>query len=167
MELNNGDMLEQQEDTQHGRYLTFNVGEEVFGIEIEYVTEIIGMQPITQIPEIAEYIKGIINLRGKIIPVIDIRLKFKKDAIDYNDRTCIIVVDTSEIMVGLIVDQVSEVMSIDDEDVAPPPSSKTGIRNRYIKGVGKINDNVKLLLDCKKLFDEEETQAIGEIELEQ
>ena len=163
MELNNEEMQEQQEDTQHGRYLTFNVSDEVYGIEIEYVTEIISMQQVTKIPEIADYIKGIINLRGKIIPVIDVRLKFKKDSIEYNDRTCIIVVDTQEIIVGLIVDQVSEVMTIDDEDVAPPPNSKTGIRNRYIKGIGKIEGEVKLLLDCKKLFDENETQAIGAV----
>ena len=164
MELNNQETLEEQEDTQHGRYLTFNVGEEVFGIEIEYVTEIISMQPITKIPQIVDYIKGIINLRGKIIPVIDIRLKFKKDSIAYDDRTCIIVIDTQDIIVGLIVDKVSEVMTIDDEDIAPPPSNKTGIRNRYIKGIGKIDGEVKLLLDCKMLFDEDETQSISEIE---
>ena len=164
MKLNNQETLEEQEDTQHGRYLTFNVGEEVFGIEIEYVTEIISMQPITKIPQIVDYIKGIINLRGKIIPVIDIRLKFKKDSIAYDDRTCIIVIDTQDIIVGLIVDKVSEVMTIDDEDIAPPPGNKTGIRNRYIKGIGKIEGEVKLLLDCKMLFDEEETQSFGEIE---
>lgn len=164
MELNNQETLEQQEDTQHGRYLTFNVGEEVFGIEIEYVTEIISMQPVTKIPQIADYIKGIINLRGKIIPVIDVRLKFKKESIEYDDRTCIIVIDTQDILVGLIVDKVSEVMTIDDEDIAPPPNSKTGARNRYIKGIGKIEGEVKLLLDCKMLFDEEETQTINEIE---
>ena len=163
MGLNSVKQRAEQEDTQRGRYLTFNVGEEVFGIDIEYVTEIIGVQPVTQIPEIADYIKGVINLRGKIIPVIDVRLKFKKDAIEYDDRTCIIVVDTQEIIVGLIVDKVSEVMTIDDEDIAPPPSNKTGIRNRYIQGIGKIDGEVKLLLDCKKLFDEEDTKTIGDI----
>ena len=164
MENINEEMISKQEDTQRGRYLTFNVGDETYGIEIGYVTEIIGMQPITKIPEIADYIKGIINLRGKIIPVIDVRIKFKKDSIDYNDRTCIIVIEAEDILVGLIVDQVSEVLTIDDENIAPPPSSKTGIRNRYLKGVGKIDDKVKLLLDCDKLFDEDETAAIGEIE---
>lgn len=156
--------LEKQEDTQHGRYLTFNLGEEVFGLEIRYVTEIIGMQPITKIPEVAAYIKGIINLRGKIIPVIDMRLKFNKEPIEYDDRTCIVVVDTEEMVVGLIVDKVSEVITIDDENVVPPPSQKTGIRNRYLQGIGKIDGGVKLLLDVKKLFDEEETQEIGQIE---
>ena len=158
------ELFEQEEDTQHGRFLTFNLGEEVYGIEIEYVTEIIGLQQITKIPEVADYIKGIINLRGKIIPVIDMRLKFNKEPIEYDDRTCIVVVDTQDVIVGLIVDKVAEVMTIDDENIAPPPSYKSGIRNRYIRGIGKIGDEVKLLLDCKKLFDDNETQEISEIE---
>jgi purine-binding chemotaxis protein CheW len=159
----NEEILEQQEDTQHGRYLTFNLGEEVFGLEIRYVTEIIGMQPITKIPEVASYIKGIINLRGKIIPVIDMRLKFGKEAAEYNDRTCIIVIDTQELVVGLIVDKVSEVMTIEDENVVPPPDQKSGIRNRYIQGIGKVDGNVKLLLDCRTLLYGDEVQEISAI----
>jgi purine-binding chemotaxis protein CheW len=155
--------LEEQEDTQHGRYLTFNLGEEVFGLEIRYVTEIIGMQPVTKIPEVASYIKGIINLRGKIIPVIDMWLKFGKEPVEYNDRTCIVVIDTQELVVGLIVDKVSEVMVIDDTDIVPPPDQRTGIRNRYIQGIGKVDGNVKLLLDCKLLLDVDEVQDIKEI----
>lgn len=158
------ELFEQEEDTQHGRFLTFNLGEEIYGIEIEYVTEIIGLQQITKIPEVAEYIKGIINLRGKIIPVIDMRLKFNKEPIEYDDRTCIVVVDTQEMIVGLIVDKVAEVLTIEDEDISPPPSYKSGIRNRYIRGIGKVGDEVTLLLDCKKLFDEQESQEISELE---
>ncbi len=157
-------LFEQEEDTQRGRFLTFNLGEEIYGIEIEYVTEIIGLQHITKIPEVAEYIKGIINLRGKIIPVIDMRLKFNKEPIEYDDRTCIVVVDTQEMIVGLIVDEVAEVLTINDENVSPPPSYKSGIKNRYIKGIGKIGDEVTLLLDCRKLFDEQEAQEINELE---
>ncbi|MGI6151288.1 MAG: chemotaxis protein CheW [Christensenellales bacterium] len=157
------ELLEQQEDTQHGRYLTFNLGEEVFGLEIRYITEIIGLQPITKIPEVAPYIKGVINLRGKIIPVIDMRLKFGKEPIEYNDRTCIIVIDTEELIIGLIVDKVSEVITIDDEDVVPPPDQRTGIRNRYIKGIGKVDGDVKLLLDCKTLLDADETEEVSSI----
>ena len=161
MEIGNEEIVEQQEDTQRGRYLTFDLDEEVFGLEIRYVTEIIGMQPITKIPEVAEHIKGIINLRGKIIPVIDMRLKFAKEPISYNDRTCIVVVDTEDMVVGLIVDKVSEVLSIDDQDIVPPPDQRTGIRNEYIHGIGKIDDKVKILLDCKMLLKEEEdTQKI-------
>lgn len=154
-------LLNQQEDTQYGKYLTFFLGENVLGIEIEFVTEIIGMQPITQIPETADYIKGIINLRGKIIPVIDVRLKFRIEPMEYNDRTCIIVVETGELDVGLIVDQVAEVINIDDTDVAPPPSIKSGIINQYIRGVGRIGGEVKLLLDCCKLLDEDNMNDIS------
>jgi len=163
MDISQEALLEQQEDTERGRYLTFALGEEHFGVEIEYVTEIIGMQPITRIPEVAEYIKGIINLRGKIIPVVDARLKFRKPAVEYDDRTCIIVIDTQEIVAGLIVDKVSEVLTIEDENIAPPPSAKTGMRNRYISGIGKVGEDVKLLLDCRKIFSEEEAEELGAI----
>lgn len=153
-----------EEDTQHGRFLTFSMGKEVFGIEIRYVTEIIGMQAITEVPEVPEYVKGIINLRGKIIPVIDVRLKFKKEPMEYNDRTCIIVIDISDLSVGLIVDNVAEVLTIGDEDIAPPPSSKTGFENRYVKGIGKSGGEVKLLLDCGKLLANDEIKALGDIQ---
>lgn len=164
MNVTDGGLFGQQEDTQHGRYLTFNLDEEIYGIEIEYVTEIIGMQPITRVPEVAPYIKGIINLRGKIIPVVDMRLKFGKAPIEYDDRTCIIVVDSDNMTVGLIVDKVAEVMTIDDENVVPPPNHKTGIRNRYLQGIGKVNTDVILLLECQKLFDENEEQEILQTE---
>lgn len=164
MDITNEEYLEKEEDTQHGRYLTFNLGDEIYGIEIKFVTEIIGMQPVTKIPEVDVFIKGIINLRGKIIPVIDMRLKFGKDPIEYDDRTCVIVIDTQEIVVGLIVDKVAEVVTIDDSEVSPPPNHKTGIRNRYLKGIGKIDGNVNLLLDCNSLFSDEESDKIGQIE---
>lgn len=164
MTLNMAASLEQQENTQYGRFLTFNINEEVFGIGIEYVTEIIGMQLITKIPHTKDYIKGIINLRGRIIPVIDMRLKFGRQSVPYNDRTCIIVIDTEDMIVGLIVDQVREVMSIDNDSVAPPPNQKSDTRNQYIRGIGKVDGEVKLLLDCKKLFSEVETKEIGELE---
>jgi purine-binding chemotaxis protein CheW len=164
MKVMDEELMGQEEDTQHGRYLTFYLGAEVYGIEIEYVTEIIGIQPITKIPEVSDFIKGIINLRGKIIPVIDMRLKFNKEPIEYDDRTCIIVVDTDHMTVGLIVDKVSEVMTIDDDSVVPPPDHKTGIKNRYIQGIGKIASDVILLLECKKLFDD--SQEPDDVEAE-
>jgi purine-binding chemotaxis protein CheW len=163
MSVKQNEIVEGQEDTQHGRFLTFTLDEEDYGIEIRFVTEIIGMQSISKIPELPEYIKGIINLRGKIIPVLDVRLKFRKEAAEYTDRTCIIVIDTGEQSVGLIVDNVSEVMSINDDDIAPPPDIRSGIQNKYIQGVGKVDGKVKLLLDCKKLFDEDGTQQTSEI----
>ena len=157
------ELLDEVEDTQHGRFLTFSIGREVFGIEIEYVTEIIGIQPITEVPEVPAYVKGIINLRGKIIPVIDVRLKFGKEPELYNDRTCIIVIDIDKVSIGLIVDNVSEVLSITDDNIVPPPDYKTGFQNRYIKGIGKVGSNVKLLLDCDKLLRDDEKDVIRTI----
>jgi len=157
--------LNQEEDTQKGRFLTFKLGEESFGLEIKYVTEIVGIQPITNIPEVPNYVKGIINLRGKVISVIDVRIKFKKEPVEYDERTCIIVIDIDDISIGLIVDEVSEVVTIKDEDIVPPPSYKTGFQNKYIKGVGKYKDGVKLLLDSNKLLTNEEKQKISDVEL--
>lgn len=154
------DGFEEVEDTQKGRYLTFALGKEEYGIEIIYVTEIIGIQEITKIPELPNYIKGIINLRGKIIPVMDVRLRFKKEPIEYTDRTCIVVIDIMENSIGLIVDTVSEVISIEDVNIMPPPSAKTGFRNRYVKGIGKVGKEVKLLLDCEKILNEDEVQEL-------
>jgi purine-binding chemotaxis protein CheW len=148
------------EDTQKGKFLTFSV-EENYGIEIKHVTEIIGIQEITNIPELPKYVKGIINLRGKIIPVMDVRLRFKKTPIDYNDRTCIVVIDVKDISIGLIVDNVSEVISIDDMNIVPPPETKKGFNNHYVKGIGKVGNDVKLLLDCDKLLNEDEVEEIS------
>jgi len=156
------DNVELEEDTQKGRYLTFLIGKETYGIEIRFVTEIIGIQAITEIPELPEYIKGIINLRGKIIPVMDIRLRFKKEPREYNDRTCVIVVDISDVSIGLIVDSVAEVLAISDEDVVEPPQMNKGFNNRYIKNIGKAGNDVKLLLDCEKLLTEDELTSLGE-----
>lgn len=153
-----------EEDTQHGRFLTFTLEDEVYGFEIRYVTEIIGIQSITKVPEVPDYVKGIINLRGKIIPVIDVRLKFGKPAMEYDDRTCIIVIDINDVSVGLIVDKVDEVMTIDDQNIALPPASKTGFENRYIKGIGKAGDRVQLLLDCERLLRTEEMEIIEGIQ---
>ena len=156
MTVNQTEMMEETEDTTRGRYLTFSVGQEIFGIEIRAVKEIIGMQPISTLPEVPEYIRGIINLRGRIIPVIDMRLKLKKEAADYTDRTCIIVIEIEQISVGLIVDQVAEVLGIDEKSISPPPELGTGISSRYINGIGKVDGQVKLLLDCETLFKENE-----------
>lgn len=151
--------LEQQEDTQKGRFLTFPLGGESYGIEIQYVTEIIGIQPITQVPELPEYIRGIINLRGKIIPVMDARLRFRKPFQEYNDRTCVVVIDVRDISIGLIVDSVSEVISISDEEIVPPPSIQK-VNNKYINGIGKTANDIKLLLDCDKLLNDDEVTGL-------
>jgi len=152
---------ETAEDTQKGKFLTFSIGKEAYGFEIKYVTEIIGIQEITEVPELPVYVKGIINLRGKIIPVMDVRLRFKKVAIEYNDRTCIVVIDIHDISIGLIVDHVVEVLVIPPENIVPPPAVKTGFHNRYIKGIGKVDNEVKLLLDCDKLLNDEEVDTLS------
>lgn len=150
---------EREEDTQKGRFLTFNLDKEAYGIEITHVTEIIGIQPVTQVPELPDYIKGIINLRGKIIPVMDVRLRFKKNFRDYNDRTCVIVIDIDDLSIGLIVDSVSEVIAIPNtEIVAPPEVGKGG--NKYVKGIGKVHSDVILLLDCNRLLNDEDTENL-------
>lgn len=152
----------EEEDTQRGKYLTFSLGNEFYGIEIKYVTEIIGLQPITEIPELPEYIKGIINLRGKIIPVMDVRLRFQKQFREYNDRTCVIVIDIQNIAIGLIVDSVAEVMNISDEEISSVPNISKG-GNRYIKGIGKVGNEVKLILDSDRLLNDSEVESLGNI----
>lgn len=156
-------IVELEEDTQKDKYLTFVIGKEVYGIEIKYVTEIIGIQSITEVPELPDYVRGIINLRGKIIPVLDVRLRFKREFKEYNDRTCIIVVDIKDLSVGLIVDSVAEVISISENNVVDPPDANTGFNNKYIKGIGKVEDEVKLLLDCHKLLNDDECDNLSKL----
>ncbi|SNS05061.1 purine-binding chemotaxis protein CheW [Anaerovirgula multivorans] len=159
----NKNTMEMEEDTQKGRFLTFSLGKESYGIEIKYVIEIIGLQAITEIPELPEYVKGIINLRGKIIPVMDVRLRFKKEPREYNDRTCVIVIDIKDVSIGLIIDSVSEVLTIPEEDIVEPPKMNKGFNNRYIKKIGKVGNDVKLLLDCEKLLSEDELEDLSEV----
>jgi purine-binding chemotaxis protein CheW len=154
------EQIGQEEDTQKGKFLTFSLGNESYGLEIKYVTEIIGIQPITEVPELPEYIRGIINLRGKIIPVMDVRLRFKKPFNEYNERTCIIVIDVKDTSLGLIVDMVSEVLPISDENIAPPPDINKSAGNRFVKGIGKVGSDVKLLLDCEMFLQEDDIIAI-------
>lgn len=156
-------IMEEDEDTQKGKYLTFLLDSESYGIGINNVTEIIGIQPITLVPELPDYIRGIINLRGKIIPVMDVRLRFKKAFREYNDRTCIIVIDINDLSIGLIVDSVSEVLVIPDQEIIPPPSINK-VSNKYIKGIGKTDNQVKLILDCDKLIGEDDADILTNIE---
>ena len=149
-----GPAAETEEDTLTGRYLTFLLGKETYGIEIRYVIEIIENQTITEVPEMPGYMKGIINLRGKIIPVMDVRLRFGKESRDYDDRTCVIVIDLSGIYIGLIVDSVSEVISIPSQEISELPSINAGQKSGYVKNIGKVSGNVILLIDCEKLLSE-------------
>lgn len=155
--------MEMEEDTQKDKYLIFTIDKEEYGIEIKYVIEIVGIQTITKVPELDDYIKGIINLRGKIIPVMDVRLRFKKSMMEYDDRTCIIVVDVGDLTVGLIVDRVSEVVNIPENQVVPPPETSKNSRNKYISGIGKIGEDVRLLIDCNKLLNDNDKDTIKEL----
>ncbi len=110
-----------EQDSQYGKYMTFKSGNEYFGLEIQYVNEIIQIQAITAIPETEDYIKGLINLRGKVIPVVDVRLRFKQEPFEYNDRTCIIVINVKSMIVGLIVEKIAEVVEIKEDNILPPP----------------------------------------------
>ena len=138
-----------------GRYLTFKIDEVDYGIEISYVTEIImeiiEMYPITDVPEVPAYIKGIINLRGKIVPVMDVRTRFSRPIIPYDDRTCVIVVDAENTSIGLIVDTVCGVLDIGNEQITEPAEKQAGYGNRYIRGIGKTPEGIKMLLDLESL----------------
>ena len=156
------DFIEGEEDTQKDKYLIFSIGNQSYGIDIEYVIEIIGIEPITEVPELPDYVKGVINLRGKIIPVMDVRLKFKKEPKEYDDRTCIIVVEISNISIGLIIDRVLDVVNIDEKNISPQPktNSNKDNTNKYIKGIGKVQNEIRLLIDCYKLIEEEEIEEL-------
>lgn len=150
-----------EDDTQKGKFMTFQTGKEFFGISISYVNEIIAMQPIAAIPEVEDYIKGLINLRGKIIPVIDVRVRFKMEPCEYTDRTCIIVIDVKSTTVGLIVEKIAEVNTIADDSVVPPPSlgRKEHEHNKYVYGLARTGDGVKLLIDPEKLIRQDDLET--------
>lgn len=159
------DEMIQQEESNDCKYLTFTVDNEDYGLDITCVKQILGMQDITKLPNQSSFIMGVINLRGKVIPVIDIRLRFGLAIQEYNERTCIIVIEVSEIDMGLIVDKVQEVLSIPEGQIEPPPQIRTDIHNQFIRGLGKISNSVKIILDTQKLlFDEELTQLAEAIE---
>lgn len=141
------------------QYLIFSVENEAFGIDINNVIEIIGMELITTVPDLQDYLKGVINLRGKIIPVMDVRIRFHKPEKEYNDRTCIIVVEINNTYMGLIIDEVLEVINITQDKIMPPPKGgkqKENISSRYIWGIVEMNDTVRLLVDGEKLLDKSE-----------
>ena len=149
-------------DTQEGKYMTFKSGSEYFGLEIQYVQQIIQFQAITKIPETEDYIKGLINLRGKIVPVVDVRVRFKQGECEYNDKTCILVITVKDTTVGLIVEQIAEVAEIQKENILPPPTIGRNDKghHKYVYGIGKVGTSVKLLLDPEKLlYDEENVDA--------
>ena len=152
-------------DAQKDKYVTFKSGSEYFGIKIEYVNEIIVYQEITEIPETEDYIKGLINLRGKIIPVVDARIRFRQEPFEYNDRTCIIVLNVKNLVVGLIVEKIAEVVENTEGNIVPNPKigKADKSQNKYVYGIGRVGDKVKLLLDPEKLLNDEDTALLEQI----
>lgn len=146
------------------QYLTFIIENEYFGIDISTVIEIIGMQKITQMPQQPDYVNGVINLRGKIIPTIDVRTRFGKPKAEYDERTCIIVVDVKDIMVGFIVDRVDEVIAIPDDKISQPPIFNSDFKGKYVKGIAKIEENIIMLLESALLLSEEELSEAQNIQ---
>lgn len=157
---------EEMENTQKDRFLTFSIDGESYGLVIKHVTEIIGIQGVTQIPNQPEYVRGVINLRGKIIPTMDIRLRFSKEEREYDDRTCIIVLEIEDIDVGIIVDRVLEVVNIGEERISPPPHFVDGGENKFIQGIGELESKVVLLLNSHTFLTDAQFEAIGSLELE-
>lgn len=137
------------------KYLTFWIDNQLFGVGIAQVVQIVGMQKITQIPDFPSYAKGIINLRGTIIPLIDIRLRFNKPEMDYNERTCIIVMSIDDTEIGFIVDQVEEVTNILEENISPPPSVSNDYCNTYLNGIAKHKNAVVLLINSDKIISDD------------
>jgi len=135
-----------------GKYLTFGLADEEYGLEILKVREIIGTMDITSVPRTPRFIKGVINLRGKVIPVVDLRLKVGMTEAERTDQTCIIVVDVGEVEMGIIVDRVSEVLNIAEEDIEDAPSFGDQVKTDFILGLGKANEKVTILLDISKLL---------------
>ena len=149
---------------REGKYLTFTLAGEEYGIGILKIKEIIGMMPITFVPQTPNFVKGVVNLRGKVIPVMDLRLRFGMDAMDYTDRTCIIVVeitgDTGNIMIGVVVDTVSEVLNIKGEDIEDTPAFGTKLDTDYILGMAKTDGGVKILLDIDRVLRTDEISLL-------
>ena len=150
-----------------GKYLTFTLAEEDYGISIKKIREIIGMMPVTKVPRVNDFVKGVINLRGKVIPVIDLRLRFGMEEIEQTDRSCIVIVEVvaveRTVHIGIIVDSVSEVLNIQEDDIEPPPDLSAGDRTRYILGMAKMEESVKILIDIDKVLSEDKVEELERV----
>jgi len=152
---------------KEGKYLTFSLASEEYGIGILKIKEIIGMMPITSVPQTPEFIKGVVNLRGKVIPVMDLRLRFGMPAIDYSERTCIIVVEITRngrtFNTGIVVDRVQEVLDINGQNIEESPQFGSSVDTDFILGMGKVNNSVKILLDINKVLIGEKLAGLGDL----
>lgn len=157
---------DEDDDNQSNKYLMFNLGSEEYGIDITRITAIEELPQITTIPDMPNFVKGVINLRGKVIPAVDLRLRFGLEEREYDDRTCIVIVSVDESTIGLIVDIVSEVHEIEKNDIGPPPSFKNlSGKEQYIEGLAKKGEEVKIILDVEKIISNEEKILLEEIDV--
>lgn len=151
-------------DNNSEKYLTFFIDKQYYAYSIKDVKEIIEIQEITPVPEFPDYAKGVINLRGTVIPVIDVRLRFNKDSVPYNERTCIIILNIKDIEVGFVVDTVDEVMNIEKSNIVPVPKLKAdGNTRRFIDNMGKAENKIIMLLNAEKMLTDDEIEAYGEV----
>jgi purine-binding chemotaxis protein CheW len=150
----------EQEVEREGKFLTFFLAEEEYGLEILKVQEIIGLMPITRVPRTPRYVKGVVNLRGKVIPVVDLRLKFGMEEVETTELTCIIVVQTREVLFGVLVDRVSEVVDLATADVEETPDFGVDVDTGYIMGMGNAGDRVTILLDIDRVLADDELEAL-------
>jgi len=152
---------------KEGKYLAFSLANEEYGISILKVREIIGMMQITTVPKTPDFVKGVINLRGKVIPVMDLRLRFGMEAIEYTDRTCIIVVEVEgrgvEVQIGTVVDSVSEVLNVNGDEIKETPTFGVKLNTDYILGMATVEGGVKILLDVDKVLTEQEVETVSGI----
>jgi purine-binding chemotaxis protein CheW len=152
---------------REGKYLTFSLGDEEYGIGILKVKEIIGMMRITPVPQTPEFVKGVINLRGKVIPVIDLRLRFGMEESGYTERTCIVVVEIDgsggKLHIGVVVDSVSEVLNIKGADIEDTPSFGTTLNTEYILGMAKTGGGVKILLEIDRVLSSHEIELLDKV----
>lgn len=152
---------------QAGKYLTFALSGEIYGLEILKVQEIIGMMSVTRVPRTPEFMRGVINLRGKVIPVVDLRLKFGLASTEDTERTCIIVVQVSKgdttVIMGIIVDEVSEVMDINEKQIEPAPEFGSQVDTNFIMGMGKVEKKVIMLLDVDKVLSGGEIEMMSKV----
>ncbi|GAB6059969.1 chemotaxis protein CheW [Desulfonatronum parangueonense] len=151
----------QDKDSALLQLVTFNIGDEEFGVEILKVQEIIRMMGITRVPKAPDFVEGVINLRGKVIPIIDLRKRFGMAAQEHNKHTRIIVIEINKVIVGFVVDSVSEVLRIPASTVEPPPPIISGIESEYISGVGKLADRLLILLDLDRLLSKGEQSMLA------
>ncbi len=149
-----------------GKFLTFVLSKEEYGIEILSVREIIGLMDITSVPQTPDYMKGVINLRGKVIPVIDLRLKFAMQEEEHTQETCVIVVEVDGTSIGIIVDSVSEVSDIEGEEIEVAPRFGQGIDTNFIMGLGKVKEKIIILLDIATVLSAEELEMVEQLSKE-